>query len=112
MKFITNGREFEFHGEIRPPKRGEWYLQQRNGEPHKSMTDSSWDNENDRAIIYPVPITHVFGGLRFVETGEFRQVRKDEWFIVSMYSVPEIRCYALKGQTVYPHTIVRFVEEN
>ena len=34
-----------------------------------------------RAIVFPVVKTHTFGGVVFEETGEIRQVNKNDWYI-------------------------------
>jgi len=91
MKFTDEeGKVWEWRGETRKPKEGEFYM----GGPGR-IYKVTWDDTSGReswlgirTILHPVPTIHEFGGVRFEETGEIRRAKQGEWFLATGYPHP------------------------
>lgn len=68
MELTIDGKNYTWRGEYRTPKCGEVFLDGSGG-----IYKARLENNPIRAIIYPVLVTHVFGGIKFEETGEERE---------------------------------------
>ncbi len=83
MILTIEGKDYEFKGEYRFPRPGEYFMGKGgtalNGTIHSYGTVIT----GARAILHPVPVTHVYGGIVFVETGEVRYIRGGEWALTS-----------------------------
>jgi len=77
MKFTDEkGKVWEWRGQYHKPKIGESFLDESGG-----IWAARTPNNPERAIIYPVPVIHEFGGVKFEETGEVRKVQFGEWWL-------------------------------
>ncbi len=85
MDNITqDGREFEYRGETRLVRQGDHFIS--GFYPYaieEAYTDFKTYPKDDgiRAIVYPVVVTHTFGGVVFEEIGEVRSPRCGEFFL-------------------------------
>jgi hypothetical protein len=87
-RIIDNlGREYEFLGEYRAPRKGDRLLTD-GGIVILSSGDWEHCEGSIRAIVHPIPKLHVFGGVTFEETGETRMPRVGEWVMGSLDSRP------------------------
>ena len=76
ITLIQDGVEYTYAG-LRHVKRGEHFINN-NGGIRKYM---GIQDGNLSTIVVPVPLEHTFGGVTFVETGEYRKVEHGEWFL-------------------------------
>ena len=74
MRFIQNGKEFEFNGTYRTPRDGELFLNKR-GAIEEAYDGGAY---GVRAIVYPFPKTHTFCDITYKETGEYRRAEAGE----------------------------------
>jgi hypothetical protein len=76
MQFTQDGQEYEFNGEYRHPRTGDWYLSVCKG----LVARCDLLIPLTRAIVHPVRKLHTFGGVTFRETGEFRKAKAGEFY--------------------------------
>ena len=79
IRFTYDNHEYEFRGEYWKPNPDDYYLSNDLG-PHARVIQPGHVGLSSRAIVYPVPVRHTFGGVVFEEV-ETRTPLKGEWFI-------------------------------
>lgn len=77
MTFQYDNQEYRLAG-YAIPQRGQHYLS-----AHGYIKEHTYPQDmlKCRAIMEPMPVTHTFGNLVFVETGEVRKAREGDWYL-------------------------------
>jgi hypothetical protein len=88
IKIVYKDQEYEYRGEYGAPRKGDYYLED---DPEILLTKAIRDFGVERAIVYPIPKTHKFGGVVFEEVGH-RATLIGEW--VLMYEAPRLMDYS------------------
>ena len=100
MKFTDEqGKWWEFRGEYRQVGANDYFLGK--GPPPAIMFPSdTHKGYGVRAIIYPIPIVHEFGGFKFEEIGENRMPEIGEWYLCD--GGPGFRKFSGRSADIYP----------
>jgi len=80
MIITIKDKNYDWRGEYREPKPGDIFLNNTGRIIHIG-NHPIMNPFGIRAILHPVPVTHLFGGILFEETGEKRSTIFGDWFL-------------------------------
>lgn len=90
ITLTQDGVEYTFEG-YRYPGKGQHYITK-----HGAIWQGNSGPGAIRVVVKPVPVEHTFGNVVFVETGEVRQAKVNEWFLVEDALFPMYGIYTEK----------------
>ncbi len=111
MLIEFEGKKYEFRGDYQTPVVGDYLLAKNN--PNRPLGPgvvkmvAALVDSGVRAIVHPIPVLHIIGGVVFEETDEVRSPMTGEWSLHPGTYGYQVMYWSHNSSLRLPTTIIR-----